>query len=166
MTGAATTYQTPCPAGGVKMETFVPWKFVRRGIKRQVILPTDAPAFQSGQSTERAPTLPPVKDSALLRAIGLAHYWQLLIDTHKVQSAAEIAAHEEVNITQVRRLMRLTLLSPSHIESIASQATQEATLDWILRQSLPNDWCQQDSQFPSRLNKALMTANVKSLRTA
>jgi hypothetical protein len=154
MTGAATTYQTPCPAGGVKMETFVPWKFVRRGIKRQVILPTDAPAFQSEQSTERTSTLPPIKDSALLRAIGLAHYWQLLIDTHKVQSAAEIAAHEEVDITQVRRLMRLTLLSPSRIESIAAKPTHEATLDWILRQSLPNDWCQQDSQFPSRLNKA------------
>lgn len=147
MTGAATTYQTPCPAGGVKMETFVPWKFVRRGIKRQVIPPTDAPAFQSGQSTERAPTLPPVKDSALLRAIGLAHYWQLLIDIQKVQSAAEIAAHEEIDITQVRRLMRLTLLSPRRIESIASQGIHEATLDWISRQSLSNDWCQQDCQF-------------------
>jgi len=124
------------------------------GIKRQVILPTDAPAFQSEQSTERTSTLPPIKDSALLRAIGLAHYWQMLIDTHKVQSAAEIAAHEEVDITQVRRLMRLTLLSPSRIESIAAKPTHEATLDWILRQSLPNDWCQQDSQFPSRLNKA------------
>lgn len=151
MTGAATTYQTPCPAGGVKMETFVPWKFVRRGIKRQVILPTDAPAFQSEQSTERTSTLPPIKDSALLRAIGLAHYWQLLIDTHKVQSAAEIAAHEEVDITQVRRLMRLTLLSPSRIESIAAKPTHEATLDWILRQSLPNDWCQQDSQLVTKM---------------
>ena len=147
MTGAATTYQTPCPAGGVKMETFVPWKFVRRGIKRQVILPTDAPAFQSEQSTERTSTLPPIKDSALLRAIGLAHYWQMLIDTQKVKSAAEIAVREEIDVTQVRRLMRLTLLSPRRIESLASQSAHEVTLDWILRQSSSNDWCLQDSQL-------------------
>jgi len=145
MTGAAATYQTPCSASGVKMETFVPWKFVRRGIKRQVILPTDAPAFQSGQSTERAPTLPPIKDSALLRAIGLAHYWQLLIDTQKVQSAAELAAREAVDITQVRRLMRLTLLSPRRIEFFASHATHDLTLDWLIRQPLSDDWCLQEA---------------------
>jgi len=147
MTGYATTRQTPCPAGGAKMETFVPWKFVRRGIKRQVIPPTDAPAFQSGASTEQPSSLPPMKDSTLLRAIGLAHYWQMLIDTQKVKSAAEIAVREEIDVTQVRRLMRLTLLSPRRIESLASQSAHEVTLDWILRQSSSNDWCLQDSQL-------------------
>lgn len=149
MTGAAMTYQTPSPAGGVKMETFVPWKFVRRGIKRQVIKPNELPAPQPAPATNQPSALPPIKDSALLRAIGLAHYWQKLLDTKKIRSAAEIATREEMDVTQVRRLMRLTLLSPRRIESIASKATHELTLDWILRQSLSDDWCLQDSQFPS-----------------
>jgi hypothetical protein len=147
VTGEVTTLQTPCPAGGVKMETFIPWKFVRRGIKRQVLLPNDAPASQLETSTKQAPMPPPIKDSALLRAIGLAHYWQMLLDTQKVQSTADIAAREEVDVTHVRRLMRLTLLSPRRIESLASEATHEVTLDWLLRQSLSNEWCQQGYQF-------------------
>jgi len=150
-TGAAMTYETQNPAGGVKMETFVPWRFVRRGIKRQVIQPTQEPALQPALAKNQPSALPPIKDSALLRAIGLAHYWQMLLDTQKVRSTAEIAAREEIDIMQVRRLMRLTLLCPRRIESLASQATHEVTLDWILRQSSSNDWCLQDSQLALRM---------------
>ena len=32
----------PLPAGGVQMETFLPWTLVRRGLKKQVITPLDA----------------------------------------------------------------------------------------------------------------------------
>ena len=41
--GDPVTYQTPLPAGGVQMETFLPWTLVRRGLKKQVITPLDAP---------------------------------------------------------------------------------------------------------------------------
>ena len=40
--GDPVTYQTPLPAGGVQMETFLPWTLVRRGLKKQVITPLDA----------------------------------------------------------------------------------------------------------------------------
>ena len=151
MTGAAMTFQMPSPAGGVKMETFVPWTFVRRGIKRQVNLPTDTPAPLPRQSAPQASALPPIRDSALLRAIGLAHYWQKLLNTQKVRNAAEIAEREEVDVSQIRRLMRLTLLSPRCVEFIASKASHEITLDWISRQTLSDDWCLQDGQLATRL---------------
>ena len=35
--GDPETYQTPLPAGGVQMETFLPWTLVRQGLKKQVI---------------------------------------------------------------------------------------------------------------------------------
>ena len=35
--GDPVTYQAPLPAGGVQMETFLPWTLVRRGLKKQVI---------------------------------------------------------------------------------------------------------------------------------
>lgn len=41
--GDPVTYQTPLPAGGVQLETFLPWTLVRRGLKKQVITPLDAP---------------------------------------------------------------------------------------------------------------------------
>ncbi|TCW31547.1 hypothetical protein [Gulbenkiania mobilis] len=41
--GDPVTYQLPNPAGGVQLETFVPWTLVKRGLKKQVITPLDAP---------------------------------------------------------------------------------------------------------------------------
>ncbi len=41
--GDPVTCQRPTPAGGVQLETFMPWTLVRRGLKKQVITPLDAP---------------------------------------------------------------------------------------------------------------------------
>jgi len=41
--GDPVTYQTPLPAGGVQMETFLPWTLVRRGLKKQIITPLANP---------------------------------------------------------------------------------------------------------------------------
>ncbi|MFN9709429.1 MAG: LacI family transcriptional regulator, partial [Burkholderiales bacterium] len=57
------------PAGGVQMETFLPWTLVRRGLKKQVITPLDE-AFRERQVREMA------QDTPLMRALGLAHHWQ------------------------------------------------------------------------------------------
>ncbi len=37
--GDPVTYQLPSPAGGVQLETFVPWTLVKRGLKKQIITP-------------------------------------------------------------------------------------------------------------------------------
>lgn len=37
------SYQFPKLAGGVQMETFIPWTLLKRGVKKQVITPIDAP---------------------------------------------------------------------------------------------------------------------------
>ena len=41
--GDPVTYQLPGPAGGVQLETFMPWTLVKRGVKKQVITPIDVP---------------------------------------------------------------------------------------------------------------------------
>ena len=52
--GDPVTYQLPSPAGGVQLETFVPWTLVKRGLKKQVITPLDAPQeFLSEATRER-----------------------------------------------------------------------------------------------------------------
>ena len=84
----AATYQIPDPAGGVQLETFIPWTLVKRGVKREVITPLDAPeAFREEAAGERE-TRKTAEDSALVRALGLAHYWQTLLDSGKANTPA------------------------------------------------------------------------------
>ena len=73
-TGRAITHELPAPAGGVRLETFVPWALVKRGFKKQVITPLDAPQeFLSEASREREARAA-AQDSALMRSLGLTHH--------------------------------------------------------------------------------------------
>jgi hypothetical protein len=70
VTGEAVTYQIPAPAGGVQLETFISWTLVKRGVKREVITPLDAPkAFREEAAAERQ-DWKASEDSALVRALG------------------------------------------------------------------------------------------------
>jgi hypothetical protein len=85
------------------LETFVPWTLVKRGLRKQIITPLDAPQeFMEEARRER-------------------------LEEQHVGSMAEIAEAEEINVTQVRRLMRLTLLAPAVVEQLVgtSETAQE-----------------------------------------
>ena len=79
-----------------------------------------------------------LQDTALLRALGLAYHWQRLLDEQRVGSVAEIAEAEEINVTQVRRLMRLTLLAPAVVEQLVG--TSETALEQLMRCPWPTAW--------------------------
>lgn len=80
LTGTPVTYPIPNPAGGVVLETFIPWTLVKRGVKKEVITPLDAPEqFQEEAKIERQEKKA-AQDSALVKALGLAHYWQWLLE--------------------------------------------------------------------------------------
>lgn len=120
LTGEPVTYQIPAPAGGVQMETFIPWTLVKRGVRRQVITPIDAPEhFQREAVVERS-ARKHAKDRPLIRALGLAHYWQRLLDDGKYRSWTEIAAAEGMDRGQVNRISLLTRLAPEIIQSCLS----------------------------------------------
>ena len=54
ITGKPVTTRITSPAGGVGIETFIPWTLVKRGVKKQVITPIDAPEeFQQEATAER-----------------------------------------------------------------------------------------------------------------
>lgn len=73
-----------------------------------------------------------------MRALGLAHYWQRLLDEQRVVSVIEIAKAEGINATQVRRLLRLSLLAPEIVEQLIGM--QGATLEPLMRRTWPIDW--------------------------
>jgi len=137
-TGRPVTHELTTPAGGVRLETFIPWTLVRRGLKKQVITPLDAPQeFLSEANRERV-TRAEAQDSALMRALGLAHHWQRLLDDGRASSMTEIAEAEGLGVTHIRRIMRLTLLAPDVIERLAEAS--DILLEWVMRRPWPNDW--------------------------
>ena len=101
--GDPVTYQTPLPAGGVQMETFLPWTLVRRGLKKQVITPLDAPQEFLDEARRERQVREMAQDTPLMRALGLAHHWQRLLDEGRFSSMTEIAAAEGIDLGQASK---------------------------------------------------------------
>ncbi|MBM4229028.1 MAG: LacI family transcriptional regulator [Gammaproteobacteria bacterium] len=143
--GDPVTYQTQLPAGGVQMETFLPWTLVRRGLKKQVITPLDAPQEFLDEALRERQVREMAQDTPLLRALGLAHHWQRLLDEGRFSSMTEIAAAEGIDVTQVRRIMRLTVLAPDVIERLTSPSI--AVMEQVMRRSWPINWSEQEASL-------------------
>lgn len=144
-TGRPVTHELPTPAGGVRLEIFVPWKLVQRGLKKQVITPLDAPQEFRSEATRERVARAAAQDSALMRALGLAHHWQRLLDEERVASVADIAEAEGMDTTQVRYVLRLILLAPEVIERLVDAA--DIVLEQVMRRPWPNGWSDQMRVF-------------------
>jgi len=146
--GDPVTYQLPSPAGGVRLETFVPWTLVKRGVRKQVITPIDAPQQFLSEATREREARAAAQDTSLMRALGLAHHWQRLLDEQRAASVAEIAQAEGMDVTQVRRLLRLTLLAPEVLGILANSS--DVVLEAVMRRPWPSSWAAQKLGFPDR----------------
>nr|CUV58309.1 Bacteriophage-like protein [Ralstonia solanacearum] len=147
--GEPVTRSLPAPAGGVQLETFVPWALVKRGSKKTVVTPLDAPQEFVMEARREKRGRDATQDTPLLRALGLAHYWQRLLDEQRVASVAEIAEAEGIDVTQVRRLLRLTLLAPEAVEQLI--CTPGAALEPVMRRTWPIEWHTQVKTIASML---------------
>ena len=96
--GDPVTYQTPLPAGGVQLETFVPWALVKRGCKREIVTPLDAPQEFLREAERDREVRAAAEDTALMRALGLAHHWQRLLEEGRCSSMTEIAVAEGIDL--------------------------------------------------------------------
>lgn len=140
--GDPVMYQTPLPAGGVQMETFLPWTLVRRGLKKQVITPLDAPQEFLDEAQRERQVREMAQDTPLLRALGLAHHWQRLLDQGRFSSMTEIAAAEGIDLGQASKMSRLAQLAPDLVEAIAL-GRLEVGVSQLLRGKLSASWLAQ-----------------------
>jgi len=125
----------------VRLETFVPWTLVRRGLNKRVITPLDAPQEFLAEAKQERAVQAAAQDTALMRALGLAHHWQRLLDDERAASVADIAKAEGMDATQVRRVMRLTQLAPEVIERLMGEP--DIVLEQVMRRSWPSNWISQ-----------------------
>ena len=75
------------------------------------------------------------------------NYWQRLLDEGKFRSITDIAAAECIDVTQARRLLRLTLLAPSVVEPLPANPDVAVNLESVLRRVMPLDWQAQGAVF-------------------
>ena len=101
----------------------------------------DAPQEFVAEAKQERAAQAAAQDSALMRALGLAHHWQRLLDEERAASVAEIAKAEGMDVTQVRRVMRLTLLAPEVIERLVG--APDIVLEQVMRRPSPSSWAEQ-----------------------
>lgn len=123
-------------ANGAEVLPFNPIPFKQRGRRKTIISP-------NAESVEMH-VKKPGTNSVLINAIAKAFYWAHLINTGVVKSGSEISAKENVEVSSVNELLRLTLLDPTIIESILTGTQPPAlSIQWFTRHPLPVDWSSQ-----------------------
>ena len=108
------------------LETFVPLKLRRRGVRQVMQAPPD---------------LREVHGSTLVEGVARAFHWQHLLESGAMPSGSAIARAEGLHHSTVNELLRLTLLAPDIIEMLlAGRQPRRMSLLWFQRNPLPVDW--------------------------
>ncbi|MGY6217135.1 hypothetical protein ACW73L_18405 [Methylolobus aquaticus] len=129
------------------MEAFIPWTLVKRGVKQEVITPIESPEAFRMEVVAARRAEEDAQDTASVRALGLAHYWQHLLDTGKVRSLREIAAAEGMDFGHVDRIGRLSQLAPCIVEACVAGNASELALESLNRRAMRADWAEQRLAF-------------------
>jgi hypothetical protein len=141
-TGQPHERQHPLDAGGVKITTFIPLQFKKRGYKKVVVGPVgvDDPVVINAPE----PAISPSQDPTLLKALGRGCYWQHLLDTGAAEDAAEIAEREGLHRVTVSDALRFALLAPSIVNAaLEGVLPRTMSLEMLQRQKIPLDWARQ-----------------------
>ena len=118
-------------------------------MKKEIITPLDAPeAFREEAEAERQ-AKKAEQPSPLVRALGLAHSWQHLLDEGKFASLTEIAKAEGLDRAYVTRVFMLTRLAPAIVER-AAKGDSGLTLDMLMRPGLADCWEKQQQALFTR----------------
>ena len=119
----------------------MPWRLVQRGVKKEVITPLDAPQVFTELAEAERQARAAARDTPMMRALGLAHHWQRMLATQRAASVAAIAEAERLDVSQVHRLMRLTLLAPEVVERLV--AAPDLAVERLLGRPWPAAWAEQ-----------------------
>ena len=71
--------------------------------------------------------------TAILKALGRAYRWKRMLESGEFSSITDLANAERINHAYVRRILRLTLLSPAITETILQSAHQGWRLEALLK---------------------------------
>ncbi len=141
-TGQPHERRHPLEQGGVRITTFVPLQFRKRGIKKVVVGPVGVDDPVAVRSSAAAIT--PRQDPTLLKALARGYYWQHLLDTGAAGDVAEIAEREGLHRVTVSDALRFALLAPGIVQAaLEGGLPRTMTLEVLQRRTVPLDWAGQ-----------------------
>ena len=118
----------------------VPFSLVKRGGRKEIVLPTAATALRK-------------KDDNLVKALARAFRWKRMLESRQFATTEELAKHEKIAVTYMTRMLRLTLLAPAVVEDIL-EGRQHPNLKLAkLVEPLPSEWSIQDQVLSDRMGK-------------
>lgn len=115
----------------------VPYRLVKRGGRKEMILPVCSPA-------QRVRV-----DNTMIKALARAFRWKRMMDSGQFASTAELAERERIAATYMTRILRLTLLAPDIIDAIVDGRQGLAVTLAQLLEPLPLEWHLQQARFAS-----------------
>ncbi|GAA0033958.1 hypothetical protein BROWWM01_80900 [Bradyrhizobium ottawaense] len=114
----------------------IPISLRRQGGRKRVVTPAD--------SSPRSPA-PARIDNTMIKALVRAHRWRGMLESSLFTSVRDLAKAEKINESDLCRVLRLTLLSPTLTEAILN-GQQPIGLDLAtLLKSLPVEWDRQEA---------------------
>ena len=125
------TRATPIPE---TVTLHVPFRFVKRGGRKEMQLPSDAPEQRK-------------VDSALIKALARAFRWKRMLESGHFATIAELAASEGIAPSYMTRVLRLTLLAPDIVEAILDRSQGPETTLADLLEPFPAIWAIQLEVF-------------------
>ncbi len=112
----------------------VPFRIVKRGGRKEMVLPTNA------QTQRRT-------DNTIVKALARAFRWKRMLETGEFTTMAELAEREGIAPSYMTRVLRLSLLAPDIIEAILDgRQGPETTLAQLL-EPFPASWAEQKDMF-------------------
>jgi len=125
----------------MRLQIELPLVVVLAGGRRQVITPLDAPQKFLSDAAQEREAQRATQNTALMRALGLAHHWQSLLDDGRYGSMTEIAAVEGMDPGRASRIARLAHLAPDVLTACLADNSSGIALEHLIRRgSLPLDW--------------------------
>lgn len=112
----------------------IPFRLVKRGGRKEILLPPGAPPQRR-------------TDSTLVKALARAFRWKRMLESGEFTTIVELANRESIAPSYLTRVLRLTLLSPEIVEAVIdARNTPELTLAQVL-QPFPSLWTKQMELF-------------------
>lgn len=108
----------------------VPLRLVKRGGRKEMILP-------DGASSQRK------MDSTLVKALARAFRWKRMLDSGAFSTITDLAQRERIAAPFLTRTMRLAQLAPDLVEAILDGRQPRGLTLEALREPLPSDWSEQ-----------------------
>ena len=118
----------------------VPFRIVKRGGRKQMLLPP-------GAAAER-----PRFDNTLVKALARAFRWKRMIESGEFGTIGDLAGREGMTPTYMARVLRLTLLAPELVEAILTGRQPESVTLPALMKPFPAAWEKQWADSEASVN--------------